>query len=137
MPNTEALVDTFEYILTHPKEWDQSSWRCGTTYCFAGNAAVNIFGVVLDRNNDIVLTPESAELLNNTEVNDFMRAFYGLAHRSWQEGDLLHVGDFAEVALGLTVEQADELFHGENTLFDLRQIIEQITGIRLPVLVET
>ena len=27
------------YIRAHPEHWDQSSWNCGTAFCFAGIAS--------------------------------------------------------------------------------------------------
>lgn len=36
--NWPLLIQTAEYIVDHPSEWDQSWWvsECGTTACFAG-----------------------------------------------------------------------------------------------------
>lgn len=132
MPNTKALVDTFEYILAHPKEWNQRKWVCGTAYCYAGTAAVHIFGAVLDRDECVTLTPELAGVLNQHEEDNELRAEgYSLA-RPWQEGDSMHIGDFAAVALGLTQDQYEDLFDPCNTLTDLKHMIETIVGIELP-----
>lgn len=45
-------------------------------------------------------------------------------------GDV-HSSDLAEQLLGLTTKQAGELFLGDNTIEDLREIFEKITGERL------
>jgi hypothetical protein len=39
-----------------------------------------------------------------------------------------HVSIAAEMALGLTSEQADQLFRGSNTIEDIRRVAEEIAG---------
>lgn len=34
---------TLDYIREHPGEWDQTTWICGATACFAGHALVLAF----------------------------------------------------------------------------------------------
>jgi len=36
--NVPLLKATLAYIKTHPEEWNQAVWVCGTTACFAGRA---------------------------------------------------------------------------------------------------
>jgi hypothetical protein len=42
--NVDLLQRTLDYIEEHPEEWDQYLWGhktpCGTTFCFAGHAAL-------------------------------------------------------------------------------------------------
>ena len=33
---TPNLLATLEWIESHPLHWDQSTWHCGTSHCFAG-----------------------------------------------------------------------------------------------------
>lgn len=41
MPVNVPLLDaTLNHIIQNPKDWNQNEWRCGTSYCFAGWAAV-------------------------------------------------------------------------------------------------
>jgi hypothetical protein len=34
---------TLDYIREHPEQWDQTTWICGTTGCFAGHALALAF----------------------------------------------------------------------------------------------
>lgn len=36
IPNWPLLMEAIEYIIDHPEEYSQSSWRCGSTRCVAG-----------------------------------------------------------------------------------------------------
>lgn len=36
IPNWPLLTEAIEYIIDHPTEYSQSSWRCGSTRCVAG-----------------------------------------------------------------------------------------------------
>lgn len=40
MANIELLDKVLDHIEKNPESWNQSAWRCGTTYCFAGHAAL-------------------------------------------------------------------------------------------------
>lgn len=132
MPNTEALVATFEHILNHPQDWNQGRWVCGTSYCYAGTAAVHVFGATLDVDENVTLTSKLANVLNAYDVDDVMRAqVLGFA-RPWQAGDVIHVSHFATAALGLTAHQSESLFSPLSTLVGLKYQIERITGIELP-----
>lgn len=133
MPNTDALVDTLEYILIHPEEWNQGVWHCGTAYCYAGHATVHIFGASVARDHMVTLTAEHAALLNENEVNEEIRMTYVYdPARPWQAGDEVHVAEFAMVGLGLTSDQGSALFAPTNTLGDLKHYIELFSGIELP-----
>lgn len=133
MPNTDALVDTLEYVLIHPEEWNQGMWYCGTAYCYAGHAVVHTFGASVTRDDMVTLTAAHAALLTKNEVDDEIRLTYTCgAPRPWREGDEVHVADFAAVALGLTYEQAGALFAADNALSDLKHYIELFSGIELP-----
>lgn len=132
MPNTEALVATFEHILKHPKDWNQAKWVCGTSYCYAGTAAVHIFGATLDVNEEVTLNHRLADVLNANDVDDEARIKVLGSVQPWQAGDRMHVSNFAAAALGLIDYQAEDLFAAINGLADLKLEIESITGIKLP-----
>ena len=36
MKNAALAYKVLDYIRTNPEEWDQRTWHCGTTHCFAG-----------------------------------------------------------------------------------------------------
>lgn len=40
MANIELLDKVLDHIEKNPESWNQRAWRCGTTYCFAGHAAL-------------------------------------------------------------------------------------------------
>lgn len=40
MANIELLDRVLDHIEKNPESWNQAMWRCGTTYCFAGHAAL-------------------------------------------------------------------------------------------------
>jgi hypothetical protein len=39
-PNIQLLDSVMLHIETNPEQWDQTNWRCGTKFCFAGHAAI-------------------------------------------------------------------------------------------------
>ena len=47
------------------------------------------------------------------------------------QGDLSNTSVLAATTLGLTEDQADDLFHDDNTIEDVRRIAESIAGERL------
>jgi hypothetical protein len=38
--NIENIKKVLEVIENNPETWDQSSWHCGTSHCFAGHAQI-------------------------------------------------------------------------------------------------
>lgn len=38
--NIELAYEALDYIREHPEEWDQASYTCGSTACFAGRASL-------------------------------------------------------------------------------------------------
>lgn len=104
-PNIPALRATLRHIKANPHEWEQQTWRCKTGMCFAGHAAI--------LNGGRWLRATSVESESATVVHP-------------ETGDLLHVQDFAMEVLGLANYQADELFHHENTITDLEEIIDDL-----------
>jgi hypothetical protein len=102
--NITLLTRTLEYIEAHPLEWVQSDWTCGTAGCFAWHAAI------LDgARRDPAYEPDEWVVGPSTSETE-------------------HVSDYAEAALGLSGEQADQHFGEDNTLADLRRIVGELTG---------
>lgn len=125
MANVELLEKVYEYIKNNPQSWKQTVWfawvddsgkmvdqsfdvdveevnSCKTAFCFAGRAALM---------SGFAAPPKSNGLLW-TDVID---------------GKEYHVNEFAMEKLNLTWGQADELFAAENTMDDIRAIIDMIT----------
>ena len=93
MINKELMLNTLAAIKANPQHWDQTSWHCGTTHCFAG------FAELLSRNLSL------DTYIDGYEIND------------WE------VNDYAIAKLGLTDDQAVQLFDADNTLEDLERIV--------------
>jgi hypothetical protein len=109
-PNVPLLRKTLEHIEAHPQEWDQVRWRCESGMCFAGTAAdldgaqwLYGAGPMLRRREDDPADDRYAP-------------------------DRLHVRTRAQHILGISEDQADDLFEATNTLDDLRRIVGELCG---------
>lgn len=116
VPNIVLLDKVLEQIdivrndPTAPFQWDQGNWRrtmereCGTALCFAGWAA----------------QLDSADWATG----------YGPAWINTPTPDsprhITHISDYAQDLLGLSAEEADILFAGDNTYEDLVEIVSLI-----------
>ncbi|WP_040828887.1 hypothetical protein [Nocardia jiangxiensis] len=146
--NWPELIYIMQYILDHPKEWDQTVYSntCGTAYCFAGHTAIHIGGRQIRRREfsatdwlfredddytDLVIPPaDIAERL----VQRFEGRF--APNSCIADGTTVWEMDcVAEAALGLTSDEADELFDSDNTIpqliWYLRKWAEE-DGVALP-----
>jgi hypothetical protein len=114
-PDLELLDEVYDYIVSNPELWDQTCWRsrCGTKFCFAGTVAQ----VVGARWADVNWRDEGpdAGYRNGAGYQDIR------VDNGW-----MHVEDFARQRLGITVDEALELFDGLNNLDMLRQAVELI-----------
>lgn len=127
--NGEPLVDealayaVLDHIAAHPARHAQNEWvsavgdgtGCGTVACFAGWAVVLAGGTLLDGKRARLSIPGRTLLR------------YSDAHAVFDER---HVASAAMTALGLDRRQADLLFDEENTVEDLRRLVEQFFGPR-------
>ena len=122
MVHVERLRAALEYIVAHPKEWEQSSWitrtDCGTAGCLAGVTAVKIMGATPKYGvySDITSTLDRDSIAHLDFVNE--PSVFSLGY----------VSEFAQRALELTRSQADELFATDNTLHDLFWYASEYTG---------
>jgi hypothetical protein len=104
----EALWETLDRVIAADVEgkWDQTTWVCGTTGCFCGHRALldgaEIVGV------NCVRLPGGVWLDLDSEDD---------AH-SWSL--------WGRDRFGLTYQQAEGLFHADNTLEDLKDIVDRI-----------
>lgn len=103
MINMDLAYRTLDHIAEHPEEHNQSTWRCGTTACYAGHAAI----------------------LAGAQWCD-PRDGYPISCVHTPDGVIEHVRFFAQQELQLTDGQADRLFHGSNTLEKLREIVDDL-----------
>lgn len=111
--NAELLDATMTTIERDPEHHDQSHWArnvtspdCQTTFCFAGHAAILAGAQPPAHDGTWYVDPET-----------------GLSV-SFFEPTSEHVADYAQKKLGLTDGQADKLFHGANTIPQLRAIVD-------------
>ncbi len=98
MPNIELARKAIEAIERNPEALDQDFWHCGTTMCFAGFVAM-CAGAEWAPGYDTLL-----------RVN----------------GELIHVGDFAQDALGIDRDTATMLFYYCDNIDDLKDVIETL-----------
>lgn len=104
MANIEGLQETLAYITEHPDEWDQQRWST----CFAGISPRLLAGATFT-NSDCC--PVCRDLvLDGKIVSQF------------------DIPELARDALGLTAEQATQLFAGMNDLDHVTGLIAEFTA---------
>jgi hypothetical protein len=107
--NTELLLRTLEQIERHPELWNQRDWRCGTSHCFGGWAVTLAGGEWID---DLHLKPEDEQYIPD-----------------WPAPDGVPAEIRAIRLLGLSVDQAIDLFDQDNTLEDLRLQVKRLVEL--------
>lgn len=144
--NWPLLIETMQFILDHPAQWDQSVWAntCGTAYCFAGHASLLLGGRQLkggdlgtnsgylsDEWTDLVVVPDdlAAAVDEGTAWDTWYRTIDGRKAYS--------MSGVAEVALGLDTGDDGEvvLFDSDNSLGDLLfylRAMAKADGVELP-----
>lgn len=120
-PNVPLLKRTLAHIKANPSGWNQDNWRCGTGMCFAGRAAILAGGTWYSPD------PDERGIYEGLPVAVLMLA----------DGDddpedvavlpngtrVVHVRDRAQRILGLTYDDAEELFAASNMLWNLETIV--------------
>lgn len=105
-PNVALLRKTMEHIESHPQEWEQRHWICGSTACFAGHA------VLIDGGESAF---HHAYVIARTD------------DPAWHvHGGQISILRRAQHILGLTLAQAIDLFEGSNTMDDLRIKVDEL-----------
>lgn len=67
-PNAELAYRVLDHIDGHPEEWDQVTWFCGTSACFAGHSLL-LSGCQLERTGvNRALVASGPERLVGVEV---------------------------------------------------------------------
>ncbi|WP_059007907.1 hypothetical protein [Streptomyces specialis] len=120
MANAELLRTTLRHIQQNPDSWDQASWRCGSTGCFAFHAALLAGAELADPQTTVPgpggTTPNyDSYLACNTAARDL-----GFTQPR------IHISDFAQAALGLETEKATELFASWRELPDLEALVADL-----------
>ena len=107
-----AVRSTLAHIEANPQEWNQGTWametECGTRYCAAGHALLTV-GARMDVGAATVEVASLPERLRSRFVHEHVAISAG-----------------ARAVLGLDETTADRLFHGDNSIEDLRGLVEEI-----------
>lgn len=111
MVNVELLRRTLEYIETHPEEWDQETWGCGTVACFAGHAvALSGNWEEAYKGRSTLVIPAGSSRKATPYSDNIITTYKSTA---------------ARLELGLSMHQSDLLFQGSNTLARLRHYVHR------------
>lgn len=113
--NIERLRKEMEFITTHRDKHDQSVWAaktsCGTVGCLAGN-------IVFNEGLEIDWLGKNASYCFD------------------EQGDNVSIRDQAALILGLSWDQAEILFDGNNNLPGMWRYISNITNGEIEVPIE-
>jgi len=107
--NVELLKKTLEAIKANPDHWEQETWHCGTSHCFAGFAELLSLGLPIDS--------EECDLRDSPSVYNEVK---------WQ----WNTRDNAMKALGLndSFDSYDKhLFSAFHTLEDLTKMVAHLS----------
>ncbi|MGI5485194.1 hypothetical protein [Microtetraspora malaysiensis] len=118
--NIDLLKRTLEHIEATPEEWYQGAYRCGTGMCFAGWACTFAGGVWAGGPDEW----DGEDLIADEGDGDDASFLYEDMNGNDVYG--VSAGRRARRLLGLTPEQATDLFDGHNTLDDLRRIVAEL-----------
>ncbi len=140
--NKGLLLETLATIESHPELWNQGAWAvlnpgkpwvpddvCGTSFCFAGHALAKE-GYVPDYFGQLDPGQSEDYAVDATWFIPVKIAKKARKLRAKGEDDYdlrrqhhVEAEEGAMDILGLSWEQAAELFDGDNTLDDLRRIV--------------
>lgn len=128
------LLSTLDHVKADPKSWHQQSWRCGTTACFAGHAALlNGAQWALEPGHHTAFMPEGAIRLDADGDTDRQASCMYSDDVTWVDDEgqryYQHVSAYARGALGLTQQDAEALFAASNSMARLEEIIDDLTPL--------
>jgi hypothetical protein len=117
------LIDkTITWIEEHPELHRQESWAeataCGTTFCFAGAAAM-LAGAEI---------PENLSTSDPHAANSWYLDEHGKLAEPWEAGSE-HIAAYAAGILGLSGYEKDVLFYESGDTADLREYIEVMRAV--------
>jgi hypothetical protein len=124
---TREMRDIISKIESNVYHHAQESWHCGTSHCFAGFKEVRDYAKHSTGNAAL-----RKKLICDTDIRrygDNMNAW-----RNEQCGSSALISttyDYAKWAWGLTVFEADALFDGSRSLYQIKQMVENFeNGLR-------
>lgn len=147
-PNVPALRKTWEWVSAEAEKpdvvraWKQDYWRttremnpsffrdmdacaddlgfdtrdCKTAMCFAGHAA-DTAGIVWTDGDEVIVDDKVVALIGEEAAADL---------EEWGYHGIVSVSNFAEVYLGLTGDEAEDLFDGSNSVVAIREVLERV-----------
>lgn len=119
-PNAELAYRVLDHIDAHPTEWDQATWKCGSSHCFGGWAVV-LSGATVDYSNDELVVVAGPDELLDLEIEDAARQALGVTP----------VGAYVENFNGPGRHRDPGwLFGASNTRAELGRMVEAIFGPR-------
>lgn len=117
-PNAELAWRVLDHIDAHPESWDQTTWVCGTTACFAG-WAVRLSGAEIEQTDpheiDSAVVVSGPVNLIGAEVRD---AAVNL------------LGSYCVAPRDLDDDRPGNLFSDRNDREDLGRLVAEIFGPR-------
>lgn len=123
-PNAELLYRTLQYIKDHPDEWDQSDWR--SIYANPGTPPVGCFALhtCLLAGGEFVDEDQWGRDSSTTCFFKFVPELDGPHSQipdstlplEWSDEHGVHPSGRARAVLGLTVDQGNFLFYGQNSI---------------------
>lgn len=118
--NVALLQATMAYIEKNPEQHDQNNWitACGTAFCYAGHAAI-LAGAARPGN-------EVAEWGRSWAINVETLESLAVESVSGYSDTVKPIDEFAAARLGLTLDEADVLFDGDQTLRTLRILVDAL-----------
>ena len=126
MSNTDLLHRTLEDIRAHQENWSQIDYRRGAKGCFALHAAL-LAGGELAHPDPVVPGSSGGEPRLNHDPHLVWN--HAAQRLGFARDDHIHLRAFARRALGLTPEQAKDVFDAGNSLADLERLVEQYTRL--------
>lgn len=126
-------IATYHTIKEHPKHHRQEAWRCGSGFCMAGwvvalDAVAQWLPSTNDRwskwtlNVDLPIDhPSIADtgwINNNMPISDVAEWLLGARYSGERAHDMDHTQEYED-----DEEYGSDLFHGSNTLSDIRNIM--------------
>lgn len=106
--NWPLLWKTYDHIVAHPEEWDQTEYAtkrtCGTAACFAGTA--------------VLIAEPTATFVWQADGDENFVASIAVV-----DGEKRAIATVAAEHLGLDPWEADVLFDGHNSLEEITRIL--------------
>lgn len=118
--NVELLEKTLGHIEEHPEEWNQNSWVCETAACFAGNALL-LEGLERVYSTDMICGCGCGEVVGHHPSPQL-----NVSLLKTKDGESYNIRQLATCVLGLTEDEARDLFCGSNSMKTLRWRVAEL-----------